>query len=486
MVLTAIQVLLSRYSGQQDIVIGTPTAGRARPETRGIVGFFNNSVALRGDLTGAPTFTQLLHRNRRVVVDALDHDDVPFEKVVEALAPPRDAGRNPLFDVMYVHQTLPTMGHRMPDLRMVMYDDVAGSATTNGLAPDTAKFDLTFCVWDREGFTDLPAGIEFSAELFDHATVERMGEQLLHLLDELARDPDAPVEAATLGIAADYALSGPEPRRRPDGPRTLHGLVAARARLAPDDPALEAGDTTLTYRQLQERATAVAGSLRRHGVGRGDLVAVALPRSPGLVVTTLGVLTAGAAFLPLDPEHPADRTAFQLLDSAATALIGDSTVPVPPQWAGIRLHPDDLLPADAGPDAGHDGHDGPDAGRADAAYAIYTSGSTGRPKAVLVPHGGVVNMVHGMVERLGLGSDTRMLQFASSTFDAAVLELFTTLAAGGTVVLAPPGQLLVGRELADFLTGHRISATLLPPSVLASLPDQPLPDLRLLIAGGKG
>ncbi|MFB9542888.1 condensation domain-containing protein, partial [Micromonospora sagamiensis] len=237
-VLSAIQALLARYSGQRDIVVGTPTAGRSRPETRGIVGFFNNSVALRGDLSGDPTFVELLHRNRQVVVEALEHDDVPFEKVVEALAPARDGGRNPLFDVMYVHQTLPALGTRLPDLRMRMYDDVPGTTATNGLAPGMAKFDLTFFVWDREGFTDLPAGIEFSAELFDRASVEQMARHLLRILDELTRDPQAPVRAALVDRLGADDLRGPALPEVTDPAPTLHGLVARRTRTAPDDPAL--------------------------------------------------------------------------------------------------------------------------------------------------------------------------------------------------------------------------------------------------------
>ncbi|MEU4570431.1 amino acid adenylation domain-containing protein [Micromonospora sp. NPDC023956] len=485
-VLSAIQTLLARYSGQRDVVVGTPTAGRSRPETRGVVGFFNNSVALRGDLSGDPTFVELLHRNRQVVVEALEHDDVPFEKVVEALAPVRDGGRNPLFDVMYVHQTLPTLGTRLPDLRMRMYDDVPGTTATNGLAPGMAKFDLTFFVWDREGFTDLPAGIEYSAELFDRGTVEQLARHLLRVLDELTRDPQAPVRAALVDRLGADDLRGPALPEVTDPATTLHGLVARRARIAPDDPALESADGTLTYRELHQRFTATAAELRRRGVGRGDLVAVALPRSVTLVTTVLGVLAAGAAFLPLDPEHPADRLAFQLTDSGAAALVAADPVPVPPAWRGLRVRPEDLTaPPAAGNPNVPEGPDDPAGHPTDAAYAIYTSGSTGRPKAVLVAHAGAVTFVRGTVEALGLGRDTRMLQFASSTFDASVYELFTTLAAGGTVVLAPPGRLLVGRDLADFLVTHRIGATLLPPSVLASLPDGPLPDLRLLVAGAE-
>ncbi|MFI6231265.1 amino acid adenylation domain-containing protein [Micromonospora echinospora] len=481
-VLSAIQALLARYSGQRDVVVGTPTAGRSRPETRGIVGFFNNSVALRGDLSGDPTFVELLHRNRQVVVEALEHDDVPFEKVVEAIAPARDGGRNPLFDVMYVHQTLPTLGTRLPDLRMRMYDDVPGTTATNGLAPGMAKFDLTFFVWDREGFTDLPAGIEYSAELFDRATVEQMARHLLRILDELTRDPQAPVRAALVDRLGADDLRGPALPEVADPTRTLHGLVARAARTTPDAPALESADGTLTYRELRQRYAATAAELRRRGVGRGDLVAVALPRSATLVTTMLGVLAAGAAFLPLDPDHPADRLAFQLTDSGAAALVAADPVPAPPAWPGLRIRPGELgtaPPADGDPGVPEVDHP------ADAAYAIYTSGSTGRPKAVLVPHAGAVTFVRGAVEALGLDRDTRMLQFASSTFDAAVYEVFTTLAAGGTVVLAPPGRLLVGRDLADFLVTHRIGATLLSPSVLASLPDGPLPDLRLLVAGAE-
>ncbi|OLF14179.1 hypothetical protein BLA60_03250 [Actinophytocola xinjiangensis] len=474
-VLSAIYVVLGRYARQHDVVVGTPTAGRSRPEVRGVVGFFNNSIALRGDLSGGPTFTELVHRVRRVVAEGLAHDELPFDQVVDVVAPRRIAGRNPLFDVMYVHQTLPTLGATMPGLRLRMLDDVDTSAHANGLTPGTAKFDLTFCLWDREDHDDLPGGIEYATALFEHETVGLIADQLVGVLTEIVRDPDQPVDSLRLGEPRLDALTGPP---EDDGPDTVTGLVEATTARTPDAVAVASAEDPggdLTYAELLARSRSVAHRLRAAGAGRGDVVAVSVARSPALPVALLGVLTAGAAFLPLDPAHPTERLSSLVADSGARFLLAQHDLGLDGQLTRVPF-------ADSGQELADPVRPRP----ADPAYVIYTSGSTGRPKGVLVSHGGAAAVLRAAAPLVGARAGKRTVQFASATFDAAVFELFTTFAVGGTVVPAPAGDLLVGADLEDFLVRHRIQVAVLPPSVLASLPDpDAVPELDALVAAGE-
>ncbi|MEU2435399.1 amino acid adenylation domain-containing protein [Streptomyces rubradiris] len=474
--LTALDVLLARLTGGRDIVVGSPTAGRDRPETRGLIGFFNNTVALRTRLADGQRFTEVLREVRRVVLDAMEHAEVPFEKVVEAVAPARDLSRNPLFDVVLLHQTIPVIQGRMPGLELSSFEAEDRTIVHNGLAPGTAKFDLTFCVWERDGHDDLPVGLEYSTQLFDRETAAAIGDAFLALLRAVAADPEGEALALPLTDEASAApLYTPPLAGAPDA--TLHSLVLDQARRTPDAPAVALDDATFTYRDLDLWSADTAARLAAAGVAPGDIVAVRLPRSAHMVAAALGVLRLGAVHLPLDPRQPDARTADMLADARPRALITDGAAP--PSWSGPVVHLAGRPPRTAEPP--------PDpAAPGDPAYVIFTSGSTGRPKGVLAEHRGAATLVRATRREWELRPGERVLQFAAPTFDAWIWEVFTALAAGAVLCVPDHRTVLAGDDLAAAMTRHRVHTVMLPPSVAASLPeDADPPALRLMVLGGE-
>ncbi|MFF5471233.1 amino acid adenylation domain-containing protein [Streptomyces achromogenes] len=474
--LTALDVLLARLTGGRDIVVGSPTAGRDRPETRGLIGFFNNTVALRTRLADGRRFTEVLRETRRVVLDAMEHAEVPFEKVVEAVAPARDLSRNPLFDVVLLHQTIPVIEGRMPGLELSSFEAEDRTIVHNGLAPGTAKFDLTFCVWERDGHDELPVGLEYSTQLFDRETAAAVGDAFLALLRAVAADPEGEALALPLTDEASAApLYTPPLPGAPD--TTLHSLVLDQARRTPDAPAVALDDATLTYRDLDLWSADTAARLAAAGVAPGDIVAVRLPRSAHMVAAALGVLRLGAVHLPLDPRQPDARTAAMLADARPRALITDGAAP--PSWTGPVVHLAGRPPRTAEPPVDP-------AAPGDPAYVIFTSGSTGRPKGVLVEHRGAATLVRATRGEWQLRPGERVLQFAAPTFDAWIWEVFTALAAGAVLCVPDHRTVLVGDDLAAAMTRHRVHTVMLPPSVAASLPqDADPPALRLMVLGGE-
>ncbi|MFC7615021.1 condensation domain-containing protein [Actinokineospora soli] len=390
--LTACQVLFARYSGQSDFTIGTVVAGRDRPELDRVVGFFANTLVLRASVDDAAPFTDLLARAQRTALDAFAHQDVPFERVVDAVAPVRDASRNPLFDVMVLLQNTPD---EVPDL--------AGLAVTEEPVPvATSTCDLTIEFQEADGA--LHAGVEYNPDLFDADTIARMADHLTALLDAVAEDPDRP-------LALPVAQEEPRPLRAVP-PIPLHQRVRAS-----DDVAVVCGEDRRTYTDLVSAANRLAHLLVERGAGPERLVAVALPRSADQVVAILAVLKAGAAFLPLDPALPAERR---------EALIADA---------------DPVLVLDVLPDAS--AYPGTDPGVAvdphHPAYVIHTSGSTGTPKGVVVEHGNLAALLaHQEAEFLApLGPGRlRYGQTALFTFDAAV-EGLLFLATGHELHVIP-------------------------------------------------
>ncbi len=476
----ACQLLLGRWAGQDDVAVGTITSGRDRAELEGLVGFFVQTMVLRSRIDGALPFTDFLHDVTGVVRDAFAHQDVPFERVVDAVAPERDTSRTPLFQVLVILQNTPQEPPAMPGLRV---EDVEVPTTT-------ANFDITVEFQEYDG--GLRIALTYNTDLFDHATVARLAEHLVVLLDGIAADPHRPV--ARLPLLPD------DERRRVlvewndtarDIPATTFGeLVEARVRQTPDAVALlaEPGDSTVTYAELNARANRLARVLVGRGVGPESIVALALTRSIGIVVTQLAVLKAGGAFLPLDPAHPAERIAFMVADASpalvlttrnAVAHLALTDTPT------LALDDRDVLAAVSAMPA----DDLTDADRlaptsvAQPAYVIYTSGSTGRPKGVVVTHHGLASFAAAEADRFDVGPGDRVLEFSSPSFDASVLELCMCLPSGATLVVPPAGP-LVGEQLADVLVERRVTHALIPPAALATLPDVPLPDFRTLVVGG--
>ncbi|MER8101365.1 amino acid adenylation domain-containing protein, partial [Kitasatospora sp. NPDC094016] len=422
----ALAALYTRLGAGTDIPIGSPIAGRTDEALDDLVGFFINTLVLRTDTSGDPTFAELLRRVRETALEAYAHQDVPFEHLVEALNPARSLSHHPLFQTGLVVQNAPGGDFELPGLL------VSGVTVLTG----TARLDLTFGFAEEYGPDGEPAGlsgaVEYGTDLFDRSTVEALVARWTRLLAAVAADPDRPIGGIDL-------LSAEERREllpAVDGAAataSLPELFAAQAAATPDAIALVHGDVSLTYRQVSARANRFAHGLIARGVGPEQVVAVALPRSVESVVAVLGVLKAGAAYLPVDPSYPASRIAYMLEDACPALLVDDPTMVTGGDWP--EADPGVVV------DARH------------PAYVIYTSGSTGRPKGVVVSHSGVSGLVAAQVDRLGVASGSRVLQFASPSFDASFWDLCSALLTGAALVLAPAGAPL------EALTDRRFDVT---------------------------
>ncbi|MDN3356431.1 amino acid adenylation domain-containing protein [Actinomadura sp. DC4] len=454
--LAGFQVLLSRYSGQDDIAVGTPIAGRHHADTEDLIGLFVNSLVLRTDLAGDPTFAELLGRVKETALGAYGHQDLPFERLVEELAPQRDLSRNPLFQTMLVLQTTP--GSKIWKLPGLDIAHVPLQATN-------AQVDLTFDLTQQDD-RSAKGFIYYRSDLFDRATVERMADHFRTLLDHLAAEPTAPLSQITMLTDAE--------RRRiveewndteapfPAG-RTVHELVAGQAAARPDEPAVVCGDEVLTYRRLDSRANRLAHHLRARGVGPEVHVGVFLERGLDLVVALLAIMKAGGAYVPLDPEFPAERLAYMIEDTAAPLVVTEEGLAgrlpdrtprllVDAQWPEVAACPDSEPEPLAGPQ--------------DLAYVIYTSGSTGRPKGVMVEHQGVIAYLSGMQDAFPLHPGDGFLQATPLTFDVSAYEIFWPLWQGGTVVLVPGTTRLDMAHVGSLMRRHDIVGLHFVPSLM--------------------
>ncbi|MET8847907.1 non-ribosomal peptide synthase/polyketide synthase [Amycolatopsis sp. NPDC004625] len=462
----ACQVLLGRWAGQDDVAVGTVTSGRERPELEGLVGFFVNTLVLRSRVRPEAAFTAFLDEVAAGVREAFDHQDLPFDRVVDAVQPGRDPSRTPLFQVMVVLQNSPGEAAHLPGLET---EELPQPATA-------ANFDLTLEFQPDGGV--LRAALTYNTDLFDAATIDRLAAHLGVLLAGVAADPERPVSRQPLiGPAErDLVLGTWNETGRPVGPETLPELVAARARRTPDAPAVIAGES-LTYAELQSRASRLARVLGARGIGPERIVALALPRSVEIVVAQLAVWQAGAAFVPVDPTYPVERITFMLADArpALVLTLADLAPPVPDGVEVLTLDDPALFDGEpAEPVEVRPEH---------PAYVIYTSGSTGRPKGVVVTHAGLAGFAAAEAEHLRVAEGDRVLAYSSPSFDASILELCLALPSGAALVVVPPEPLL-GEPLAEFLAAHRITHTLIPPAALATVPAADLPDLRTLVVGG--
>ncbi|MFB6590823.1 amino acid adenylation domain-containing protein [Streptomyces diastaticus] len=429
--LTCLYLLLARHSGQRDLVVGSPTTGRTRPELRDLIGFFNSTVALRADLGAAASFGDLLKQVRGVVAEALEHQEVPFDRVVNALVGERDLSRTPLFDVFFVHQELPRVQH-VGEARTDFFDTVRTQENLfSGLPPGTAKFDLTLVTQDREGDEAMTACLEYSTELFTGRTAAALTDDYLTVLRAVADGRrDTPLTA--LLAPAGPPATEPVPAGAPFGTAAVvHEAIESWARTTPDAVAVRAGEDRLTYRELDRRAERLAGELRARGAGAESVVALWTDRSVELAVAMLGVLKSGACYVAVDPGLPPERARFLLTDSRPAHVV--TTVAL----AGLlpAQAPDAVLVDAPEPAAGGQAPHHRPAGGGNAAYVCYTSGSTGRPKGVVVTHRNVLGFVAWSRRALGPGAFSRTLAAASAGFDISVLELLATLACGGTVDL---------------------------------------------------
>ncbi|MFI2345841.1 amino acid adenylation domain-containing protein [Streptomyces sp. NPDC019443] len=480
----AVAALLHRMGAGTDIPLGSPIAGRSDEALDDLVGFFVNTLVLRTDLSGDPSFTELLARVRETDLAAFSHADVPFESVVEKLNPTRSLSRNPLFQVMVGYHARTGDELELAGLQVEYVPFRIRSA----------KFDLVFSFTEHTDTAgDGSAGslvcrLEFATELFDHETAERIGDRLRALVAALVAAPERPVSQAEI-LAADerhLVLEGFNGTPRPVDEETLPAMFARRLAERPDAIAVVDRSHSVTYERLDARSNRIAQLLASRGVGAESVVGVAVPRSADMIATVLAVLKLGAAFLPLDLAHPADRLGYMIEDSQATLVVGTESVAGKlPDVAGVPValldEPSVATELDSLPETAVEG--GP-AGLDQAAYVIYTSGSTGRPKGVVVPHEGIASLVATAVDRMGLEPDSRVLQFASIGFDVFVFELSMALCHGGRLVLITDEARVAGPALTDFLGDQRISHMILPPSLVSALPPScQLPEGSTVLVG---
>jgi amino acid adenylation domain-containing protein len=472
--LAAWQLLLHRYSGQDDIAVGTPIAGRTQPEIEPLIGFFVNTLVLRTRLSGEQSFRSLLEQVRTTTLDAYAHQDAPFEAVVEALQPERSTSRPPLFQVMFALSNSTQSGMELPEIRIEPLE-MSGSS---------AKFDLTLSLFETA--TSVSGTLEYALDLFETATIERLLGHFQTLLRAIVVDPEQRIDRLPLLTDAEQqqivhgwnATAAEFPEHL-----CVHELMAAQAERAPDAIALVFEDRQMSYAELDQRTNQLAHQLRQQGITADDRVGVCLPRSLELVIALLAVHKAGGAYVPLDPSYPAERLQWMLHDAACRVLITEEALLPPfPAFEGALLCVDrDRAAIDrqlistpariATPDH--------------LAYVIYTSGSTGRPKGVQVAHRGLCNLAMVKSRAFGVKPGTRLLQFASSSFDASVSEIFIALAVGATLVLAPREALLPGPNLIELLRQQAINVVTLPPSALTAMNVEDLPALHSLVVAGE-
>ncbi|WP_435875578.1 amino acid adenylation domain-containing protein, partial [Nonomuraea fuscirosea] len=478
----ALAVLLSRLGAGTDIPIGTANAGRTDEALDDLVGFFINTLVLRTDLSGNPAFRDLLGRVRERSLAAFAHQDVPFERLVEELAPARSMARHPLFQVML---TLENTGEARLDLPGVRAGRMPAGAPV-------AKFDLEVLLGEAFDAQGGPAGVRgslvASADLFDRASAERLSERLVRVLALLVAEPRTRLSAVDVLDAGErrQVLETWNDTAGQVVGSSLVELFQAQARRTPGAPAVAGDGVELSYAELDERANRLARSLAARGVRAESVVGVCLDRGAAWVVAVLGVLKAGGAFLPVDPAYPAGRIAYSLADAGAATVVTSRELTDRVPDGPARVVVDDpgvvaeLAGLPGGPlDEAERGRLAPES----AAYVIYTSGSTGRPKGVVVTHGGAVNLLASGGWESGPGD--RVLQFASPGFDAACWELLTALWSGGCLVVADAATLLPGAGLAEVVRRFRVSHLLVPPSLLGVMGTAELAGVRTLVAGGE-
>ena len=420
--LAAFEVLLARYSGQRDIVVGTPIANRRFAELENLIGFFVNSLAVRCDLSGEPSFRDLVSRVRRTALDAYQHQDLPFEKLVEELNPKRDMSRHPLFQVMFAVQNAPRQVLALTDLEV----------SWQGMPLSSTRFDLELYLC-TEG-DDWSGWFVYSRDLFEEATIEGIVRQYVALLEGMLAQPERPVSLVPMmsdrereQILVEWnATSVDYPRDR-----CIHELFEERARRTPRAVAVECEGATLSYAELEMRSNAVARQLRRTLSPR-ECVAACIERSPEMIVGLLGILKAGAAYVPMDPTHPQDRLAFIMADAGTRKLLTGRICRSPlEECAAEVIRLDREVSASA--------HDVPavmPVSPDSLAYVMYTSGSTGHPKGVEVTHRSVVNLLNSLAEAPGIAAADRLLALTTLSFDISVAEIFLPLSVGARIILA--------------------------------------------------
>ncbi|KAF9975510.1 hypothetical protein BGZ65_008229, partial [Modicella reniformis] len=482
-ILAAWSAILSRLSGQDDIIIGSPTANRNHPQIESLIGFFVNTLALRIDHSGDPTVRQLLERVRSSALDAQAHQDLPFEQVVDIVKPTRSLSHSPLFQVMFVWQNNETSEWRLPAIESIEVEP----------SYSISKFDLTLQLFESDD--EIDGCLEYSTALFDRQTMERHIGYLCTVLQAMTVDQERTISSVDLlGPAERELLLQTWNSTQQDFPshQCIHHLFEQQVERNPQATALMFMDQSLSYSELNERANRLAHHLVGLGVQPDTLVAICVERSFAMIIGVLAILKAGGAYVPLDPTYPKDRLISILEDARPRiALVDNVGLAILKEAKLNRLcqkdHGDEasivlidinelrLLP-----------HTNPEVGGLTSrhlAYVIYTSGSTGRPKGVMIEHQGVVNHTLSRFKIYGLGELSRIIQFSSLSFDISVLEIFTALCAGASLYLIQDDLKHDMNQLWDYLEQHSITQATLTPAVLQNCKDLPLlsTPLRLML-----
>jgi len=474
--LSGFKVLLARYTNQDDIIVGSPVAGRQRPETHGVIGCFVNTLPLRTSCAGDPSFTDLLRRVRQTCLEAYAHEEAPFERVIRAVQPERDLSRTPLFQVAFGLRQDPVREYALGATRFEMLEAHSGMT----------KFDLMLEV--IESREDLTVAIEYSSDLFETASIDRMLGHYETLLTAAVSAPGTPIGLLPLLTADEEAeiRAWNATERAYPLECCLHEFIERQADRTPDAKAIVFESEALTYRELEKRANQLAHLLRARGAGPNTLVGIAMERSVELVVALLAVLKSGAAYVPIDPEYPADRIAHMLEDANPPVLLtqqrlspmfnsyGEKVIAVDTPGTFYQFPEERPLPV-AAPD--------------NYAYVIFTSGSTGRPKGAINTHRGIVNRLCWMQEEYGLNAGDRVLQKTPFSFDVSVWEFFWPLMTGATLVVARPGGHRDAAYLARLIADERITTLHFVPSMLQIFLEEPLiadcKTLRRVICSGE-
>jgi len=491
--LAAVEILLQRYSGQEEFLVGSPSTGRTRPELAPIVGYFVNTLVMRADLSGAPSFNDHLKRVRRTALEAFDHEAYPFALLVERLRPMRDPSRSPFIDVTFALQQAPSQVQRLSGgfalgesgSRMTVGDLEFESV---GLEHRIAQFDLSLMA--AEIGEELAVSFQYDCDLFDRATIARMTGHFQTLLEAIIADPDRAICDFTMlneteryqmlvdwnGAHAEYDLS-----------KCIHELFEIQAETTPDRVAVIYENENLSYAGLHARANKIARYLINKGIGTEMLVGVCMERGIDLPAALLGILKSGAAYVPVDPTYPSERLRYLLEDSGVAAVLTEQslqsrlpehqaqTICVDAEWDAIDLEPDTRPLFAAMADT--------------LVYVIYTSGSTGKPKGAMATHRGVLNCIRWMQDTYRLTEDDRFIFKTSLNFDPSVWEIFWTLSTGAAVVIVPPGRHLDAAYLVDAINAQQVTTSYFVPAMLGPFLEElkagDCASLRQVICGGE-
>ncbi len=455
--LAAFQALLHRYTGQDDIVVGTPISNRDHAEIQGLIGVFKNTLVMRTDTSGDPTFRDLLQRVRQTVLDAYTHQDLPFEKLVRELQPEHDLSRNPLFQVMFTLQNMPLQSPQLPGLTPSRTDIQNGER----------RFDLELRVEETEG--SLRCAFFYSTELFDAATIERMAGHYQRILEGIVVNPEQRLsELPLLTEAEQHRILNQWNDTGKDYPRDkcIHDLFEAQVEKTPDHTAVMFMDRKLTYRELNEKANQLARELRGNGVSAGSIVGIMVERSCEMIIGLLGILKAGGAYLPIDPGYPEERIRYMLEDSGATVLLvqkpGESSLLQAGNGRTVKTMQLDMNAIYSGDGLNLEKVSNPD----DLAYVLYTSGSTGKPKGVMVEHASIINTLMFLQDKYPLLKNDTYLLKTTYSFDVSTAELFGWFFEGGRLAILEPEAEKEPNRILEAIKKYQVTHLNFVPSML--------------------